>query len=103
MRGVKIWLDDVRPAPSGWIHAKNYKEFWFAIHEHLREISAISLDHDLGEQKTGYDAVCLLETLASGGTLPRVNLRAHSANPVGVQKILAAFDSIERLWKEQGL
>ena len=30
MTGIKLWLDDVRPAPEGWVHAKTAAETMFS-------------------------------------------------------------------------
>jgi hypothetical protein len=53
---TKLWLDDTRPAPEGWVHAKTVPE---AI-EVLRAgpVECASLDHDLGH--CGYLPVELL-------------------------------------------
>ena len=46
---MKIWLDDVRPAPEGWLWARDEEEFW-GLFAH-GEPEAISLDNDLGEDE----------------------------------------------------
>ena len=43
---MKLWLDDRRPAPEGWLWARNVTEAQHAFAEH--EIEECSLDHDLG-------------------------------------------------------
>ena len=57
---MKVWLDDVREAPEGWIHIRTPEE---AI-DLLRSgaVEEISLDHDLGifteeGEATGYDVL----------------------------------------------
>jgi hypothetical protein len=51
---VRVWLDDVRKAPEGWVHVKTPEE---AI-DLLRsgEVEEISLDHDLGLATTEAEA-----------------------------------------------
>ena len=50
---MKIWLDDVRPAPDGWIHVKTVDE---AIKYLLTgQVDYISLDNDLGHAKNACD------------------------------------------------
>ena len=99
---MKIWLDDVREAPKGWIHVKTPEE---AI-ELLRKgsVDEISLDHDLGlatleSERTGYDVVAWVEEeLATGRWHAAVPLiRIHSANPVGWRRMEQAIKSIRRL------
>jgi hypothetical protein len=43
---VKVWLDDQRAAPEGWVHVRTPEE---AIRLLRRgEVEELSLDHDLG-------------------------------------------------------
>ena len=57
----KIWLDDERPAPDGWILARWPQEAisWLAS----GDVTHISLDHDLGDDSrgTGYDVILWIE------------------------------------------
>lgn len=102
---MKIWLDDVRPAPEGWIWCKNSQEF--CSYENLLafvngEVEAISFDHDLGIESAGngYQIACTLEELVYSERMYRRNLpefTIHSANPVGRRNIQRAIDNIYRL------
>ena len=53
------------------------------------DVELISLDHDLGEedQKTGYDVAKFIEKSAFEGILNPLEIRVHSANPVGLNNI----------------
>lgn len=43
--GIKVWLDDSRPAPDGWKHATNVEQAQTNL---LRgNVDEMSLDHDL--------------------------------------------------------
>jgi hypothetical protein len=99
---MRVWLDEVRDAPQGWIHVTTPEE---AI-ELLRsgEVEEISLDHDLGlatpeSERTGYDVVVWLEEAVATGAwehaLPVIHV--HSANPVGWRRMEQAIASIQRL------
>lgn len=101
---MKLFLDDLRPAPDGWTHARTASE---AI-THLQRggVTALSLDHDLGEAeaevRTGYQVACWIEQCAHEGrwnVVPKT-ITIHSANPVGRANIQAAIDAIERLRAE---
>lgn len=93
MGGLCLWVDDLRPAPEGWHHAKSFDE---AIKVILGEdVDEISLDHDLGDtqvpERTGYTIVVLLaERVASGLPIPR-RIHVHSANPVGRERIIGVI------------
>lgn len=97
---MKLWLDDVRPAPEGWTAVRTAAEAIAVLTSGT--VAVVSLDHDLGpvEAGTGYDVVSWIEAQAAAGTLPRIAWRIHSANPVGVRRMEAALHSAERFWRE---
>lgn len=78
-----LWIDDIRPVPEEYLEpyhiivARSYEE---AIEKLLEfNYDCICLDHDLGEQKTGYD-VCkyIIEN-----NIKCDEYRIHTKNPVG--------------------
>ncbi len=96
---MKLWVDDVRPAPNGYVWCKSVIS---AVHEILQAealakagasgvwakpeecvIELIDLDHDAGEYAScGGDFIKLLDWLeATGKNYP---MHIHSINPVGV-------------------
>jgi hypothetical protein len=99
---VRVWLDDVRETPEGWIHVKTPEEAIELLDS--GEVEEISLDHDLGlatseSERTGYDVLAWLEEAVATGawkhSLPVI--RVHSANPVGWRRMEQAIESIQRL------
>jgi len=96
---VKLWHDDVRPAPDGWVWARTNDE---AL-KYLRtgEVEEISLDHDLGCPYTEEEIMADVELAWYRGTsnetgldlcraMVRENLvpervRIHSWNPPGAE------------------
>ena len=94
----KLFLDDVRDTPNGWVRA-------FTAPEAIALLAAggideISLDHDLGEGEagTGYDVAVWIEEQAALGQLAPIRWSIHSANPVGRARMEAALRSAERFW-----
>ena len=93
---MKVWLDDIRPAPPGWLHVRSYDEAVALIENEGGQITHISLDHDLAEEhhegdfsdgKTGFDVLhFLLET----GYRPIIDV--HTMNPAGMQRMLDLLD-----------
>lgn len=89
---MKIWVDDVRPAPYGYVHrhsvseAKSfieYCEYAQKQYPHLYTIEFIDLDHDAGDYANeGGDYIKLLDWLEETGR--NYPIRIHSMNPVGV-------------------
>ena len=100
---MKVWLDDVRPAPEGWLHVLTPE----AAIDLLRsgEVEEISLDHDLGlftqegKEHTGYEVLLFIEREVAMGTLsfavPEIHI--HSASSVGRRRMEQAIASINRL------
>jgi hypothetical protein len=91
---MKVFLDDERPTPEGWVRV-----YW--PHEAIALLKAghvqeISLDHDLGndERGTGYDVVTWIEEAVQlhGFVPPRI--KVHSANAPARQRMQAGIDSI---------
>jgi hypothetical protein len=99
---MKLWVDDIRPAPKGWVWAKTFE----AAVDFIcgpESIEEMSLDHDLGDGPTGYNILCLLESLIFNGfwRKPVPLIHVHSANPVGAKNMLRVIDSIERESRKQ--
>lgn len=100
--GVQLWLDDLRPAPTGWRHAFTADEAITALRD--GGVVRISLDHDLGppEAGTGYDVAKWIEEQAASGALEPLAWAIHSANPVGRSNMAFAMRSAERFWRGRG-
>lgn len=95
---IKLWLDDERPAPAGWVHARSSDEAIAILSEN--DVAAVSFDHDLGGDDTGYRVACWLEERAASGMAVPEQLMVHSANPVGHARIEQAIASIRRLTQD---
>ena len=92
---MKLWVDDVRPAPEGyvWCHsvdfAKEMVEYCELCLNNEKDkrvikeytIDFIDLDHDAGEYGPP-DYIKLLDWLEETGR--NYPIRIHSMNPVGV-------------------
>jgi hypothetical protein len=95
---MKVYLDDVRPAPDGWVLVMTAWEAIAALES--GGVTHVSLDHDLGDDDafgTGHDVlVWIEEAVALRGFVPP-EIAIHSANVVGRQRMLQAIESIRRL------
>ncbi|MPV68012.1 cyclic-phosphate processing receiver domain-containing protein [Burkholderia sp. BE17] len=94
---MKVFLDDERETPAGWVRA-----YWPAeVIAMLKtgQVEELSLDHDLGNDEigTGYDVICWIEeaVVLFGFTPPKIVV--HSANSSAKAKMIAGVKSIERL------
>ena len=115
---MKLWIDDVRPAPEGYIWCKSTNE---ALHfitspENRNNISVIDIDHDAGKYiNEGGDYINILnklERLSSTVTYVdgilfhnywhqlcnNIIFKIHSMNPVGVANMRAIIE--RNGWKE---
>ena len=88
---MKLWIDDVRPAPEGYVWVKTVEDaiIEILITDALRmvdenqEIELIDIDHDAGDYaQYGGDYIKLLDWLEETGR--NYPIRIHSMNPVGV-------------------
>ncbi len=96
---LNVWLDDERPMPAGYdTHVKTAEDA-IAMLE-TGNVFRISLDHDLGQEKTGYTVAKWIEENALNGKLKEVLLRVHTQNPVGRQNMVAALQNAQRYWRE---
>lgn len=87
---IKVWVDDIRPAPEGYLWIKSTNEFVKFIDDNgISNIEVFDFDHDAGDYASdGGDYIkCLdyLEFIGADG----IKVRVHSANPVGVAKMKA--------------
>ena len=99
---MKMWIDDVRPAPEGYVWCKSVFE---AIEQIVtsevanrinrifkyNEIELIDIDHDAGEYASqGGDYIKFLDWLEETGR--NYPIRIHSQNPVGVANMRAIIE-----------
>ena len=102
---MKIWVDDIRPAPEGykWLDTTNKVKNFIMYYEETIEnaldefdfppaelwndgIELIDLDHDAGDYAAdGGDYIKILDWLEETGR--RYPIRIHSQNPVGVENM----------------
>ena len=101
---MKLWIDDVRPAPEGYELAQSVnkaKELileWEKFYQGLSEcrgweysIGLIDIDHDAGDFVCdGGDYIKLRDWLEETGR--NYPIRIHSMNPVGVANMRAIIE-----------
>lgn len=103
---MKLWHDDVRPAPHGWVWVQNNDDAKAILLACSEIITDMSLDHDLGaipyqevgimargrDEETGYKLAYWMAQNAYTGviTLPET-ITVHSWNPAGAAKMVSVF------------
>ena len=96
---MKLWHDDVRSPPEGWVWAQNNEDAKLTLK--TRAVTEIPMDHDLGaspsdglfargssQEGSGYDlAVWMVEN-----TLVPPVITIHSWSTVGAQRMADVFN-----------
>lgn len=94
---MKVWLDDEREAPKGWVRVRWPDE---AI-ELLKQggVKEISLDHDLGndDRGTGYGVILWMEEAVATKGFKPPKIYVHTANPSARKKMELGVASVYRL------
>ena len=104
---MKLWIDDLRPAPAGyiWVKTVNDAKWYIESAEDVEEIfpsgtpviKLIDIDHDAGDfASNGGDYIKLLDWLEETGR--NYPIRLHSMNPVGLQNMRTIIN--KNGWKE---
>ena len=96
---MKVYLDDERKAPDGWI-----RTYWPEETIELLKtgtVTELSLDHDLGddERGTGYDVVCWIEEQVFLNEFIPPKMYVHSANSSARDKMNMGINSINKRFK----
>ena len=101
---MKLWIDDVRPAPDGYVWVKSVEDAKAAIHYYERTMAddniIIDLDHDAGDYAVdGGDYIKLLDWLEAKGIVDTgYSFHIHSMNVVGIQNMRAIIQ--KNGWRE---
>lgn len=106
---MKLWIDDVRPAPNGykWVHSVDEAKWIIFNYENViyfndsgirvQEIELIDIDHDAGVYSHfGGDYIKLLDWLEE--TNRNYPIKIHSMNPVGIENMKRIIKRND--WKE---
>ena len=95
---MKLWIDDVRPAPEGYVWKKSVDDtkYFITMREFVcrkfypdaQPFDVIDIDHDAGDYACdGGDYIKLLDWLEETGRNYPIHI--HSMNPVGVANMRA--------------
>ncbi len=99
---MKLFVDDIRPAPEGWQQARTVTDAIRFLAQFGSQVDEISLDHDIsyavevaGNQRPfpspeDFTAVAYYIIKA---VPTNVKITVHSANPVGAKRIKEIIES----------
>ncbi len=93
---MKVFLDDERTTPEGWVRVYWPDEAVALLQ--TGQVTEISLDHDLGDDArgTGYDVLLWIEEAVRLRGFAPPRMQVHSANPAARTRMLAGIAAIER-------
>ena len=102
---MKIWVDDLRPAPEGYIWCQCTNDALRLIVPNINDVEILHLDHDMGNTFGG-DAIIILDELERKShrnadfaeAVKKIVFKLHSANPVGVANMRQIIQ--KNGWKE---
>lgn len=98
---MKVFLDDVRQEPSGWVRC-----YWpdevIALFE-TEQVEEISLDHDLGDDTrgTGNDVILWIEEKVFNYNFIPPKITIHSSNSSARKKMELGIQSILRFQRSE--
>ena len=98
---MRLWVDDVRPAPEGYIWCKSVNKAIDLLSDLINfgidDVEVLDIDHDAGDYASdGGDYIRLLDWLEETGR--GYPIRIHSANAVGVENMRRIIQ--RNGWKE---
>lgn len=101
---MKLWVDDIRPAPEGWHQAYSVNATKEMILANYPDIEGISLDHDSSiYNQFGGDYINILKWLEeeehkTNKKIVTFPIHIHSMNSVGAQNMRNIIQ--HNNWKE---
>lgn len=109
--GIKLWHDDVRPAPHGWVWVQNNNDAKLILAN--VEVDEISMDHDLGAVPYGEAGIMargwdedngylLAQWMCQKGCVPP-KVTVHSWNPVGAEKMVGLLEQYAKAVREMSV
>lgn len=96
---MKIFLDDLRPAPRGWTWCRTPAEVIDLLETNRGQVTDLSLDNDLGKIEgvmvpEGLTVVKWLQEQMVLYGYPPVKVRLHSDNPEALRHMRLMCESI---------
>lgn len=100
----KLWLDDLRQEPEGWIRAKTASQAIMLLA--TGAFGEVSLDHDLGHDLAGdgYQVISWLEEqIEEDPSFYIPIIKIHTSNPGARIKMSLAAKNIEKIKNDRSI
>lgn len=96
---MKLWVDDSRPAPAGWVHVETVQD---AIDRLATgEVTHVSLDYHLHGSEKAFPIAAWIREAAWEGRLPRLEWKTHTADPQGAAHLRLLLEEADLFWQER--
>lgn len=93
---MKVYLDDIRAPLEDWdVIVRNYESCIKILMS--GRVTELSLDHDLGTEKTGYDVLCWIEFHVAEENFKPPIIWIHTSNLSAREKMMLAVEKINLL------
>jgi|SRR3989338_1686264 len=97
---MKIYLDDKRDIPDGWVGARSATEFIKIILSNHNDIEAISFDNDLGAGMEGWEILKWISEQFPELFRPEIDIEIHSANSSARENMEGKLIFYREHWNE---
>jgi hypothetical protein len=97
--GIKLWLDDCRPAPTGWTLAITVAEALALLR--TGRVTHASLDYHLTGREKGHEVATFIKDEAFAGRLPRLAWTTHTSDSQGAAYMREILADADTFWDER--
>lgn len=94
--GIKLWLDDCRPAPAGWTLATTIAEAVALLR--TGRVTNVSLDYHLTGREKGHEVATFIKEEAHAGRLPRLAWTTHTSDSRGAAHMRDILEDADVCW-----
>ena len=99
MKSIKLWIDDERVEPKGWVRASTCPNAIALIAKLGPQLTHISFDHDIGFEGNGAVVAQYLRDAWSAHCISKnLAFNIHSGNPTGSKNIQQILEELCREW-----
>ena len=96
--GIKLWLDDCRPAPAGWTLAVTVADAIALLR--TGRVTHASLDYHLTGREKGHEVATFIKEEAYAGRLPRLAWTTHTSDSRGAEHMRAILEDADTFWTQ---
>jgi hypothetical protein len=96
--GIRLWLDDCRPAPPGWTLAETPDQAISILRS--ARVTHVSLDFHLADGRKGDEVAEWIKDAAYRGRLPRLAWACHTADREAARRMARILEAADLFWDD---